>query len=414
MKMKKSGIISSILLMGAIHSVANASDLDRLTELEQELQAIKERLATNDETVKAKEEAAASKIKVHGAVGFGWSTREFNEGQTDRGGDANFDVLKLQIDGTLDNDITLSADYRIYQYMRTIKHAYMEYPFAEHWRGQLGISQVPFGNLPYNSNNFYFNTTYYAGLEDDNDAGINFIGDYGNHDIRFAYYKNDELGGIDAYLGDSSRDDRYSVDITGKKDPGDGIYDEPGAGNELAEKNTFNFRYAYDFNGTEVGASLMYGGIEGEDGDAGDRSAYALHVKTEIKDVNVMFQYTNYKYDIDDYDSDLISVGYFGFYDSLPTEATLYNLNLAYDWDVNWGPVTNVMLYNDYNLMTNKSGDFDNDTIFNVTGLLFTAGSLYTYVDYAVGQNQPFVGGSLAGDSDETESLVNVNFTLYF
>jgi hypothetical protein len=35
-------------------------------------------------------------------------------------------------------------------------------------------------------------------------------------------------------------------------------------------------------------------------------------------------------------------------------------------------------------------------------------------IDYAIGQNQPFIGGNLAGDSDETNSRLNINFGYYF
>ena len=50
----------------------------------------------------------------------------------------------------------------------------------------------------------------------------------------------------------------------------------------------------------------------------------------------------------------------------------------------------------------------------NVTGVMVTSGNLYTLIDYAIGQNQPFIGGSLAGDSDETNSRLNINFGYYF
>ena len=35
----------------------------------------------------------------------------------------------------------------------------------------MGLTTVPFGILPYTGNNYFFNLSYYAGLEDDADMG---------------------------------------------------------------------------------------------------------------------------------------------------------------------------------------------------------------------------------------------------
>ena len=64
--------------------------------------------------------------------------------------------------------------------------------------------------------------------------------------------------------------------------------------------------------------------------------------------------------------------------------------------------------------MTDKSGDLKEDTVMNVTGVMVTSGNLYTLIDFASGKNQPFLGGSLAGDSDKTNSRFNINFGFYF
>lgn len=410
--MKLLRVFSAILLASLIQPVAIASETSRLAELEQEISEIKESLLEKAQSDKAKEDAAeekaASSIKVGGAVRFQYSYEDYDNDNSGRGGDADFDVFWLNVDGTI-NDITLSAQYRFYQYMNVIHHADLAYQFTEHWQGKIGITKVPFGNLPWNSNNFFFSTNYYLGLEDDYDAGIVFNGDYGNHEINLAYFKNDEMGGIDGYV--SGRTDRYSYDIVGTRAGGEGLFDTPTEA--LAEDSQFNLRYVYNYNGAEVGVSALYGDIEGESGGAGDHNAYAFHVKSQIDNVGIMFQYTNYEYNLDE-GSDLIAVGAWAFYDTIPTSAEIYNLNLSYSWDVDLGPVSNLKFYNDFNLMTNKSGDFNNDTVMNVTGVQATAGNLYVVLDFIQAQNQPFIGGSLAGDSDDTNSRVNMNFGFYF
>jgi len=406
--MKLSKVVTAALLASSV-TVANASDMDRLAELEQEIKNIKQKLLEKDQADKVKAEAdeakAASTIKVGGAVRFQYSFEDYDDDNNSRGGDLDLDTVRLDFNGTV-SDIIFSAQYRHYQYMDVIHHADLGYQFNEHWLGKIGITQVPFGILPYNSNSFFFSTNFYVGLEDDYDSGINFTGNYGNHDINIAYFLNDEMGGLDGYV--DNRTDRYSYDIVGSGDFTDGAPTEG-----LAENNQINLRYAYHFGDTEVGASVQHSDIEGATGDAGDHDAHALHVKSQFDNIGVMFQYTSYEYDLNT-PSDLIAVGAYSFFDTIPTEADIYNLNLSYSLPVSIGPISNLKFYNDFSLMTNKAGDFDNDTIMNVLGVAVTSGNLYTQIDFITAQNQPFIGGSLAGDSDDMNSRLNVNFGYYF
>ncbi|PHR83066.1 MAG: hypothetical protein COA59_13820, partial [Colwellia sp.] len=294
-----------------------------------------------------------------------------------------------------------------------VHHAYVGYQFSDNWEGQVGITQVPFGNLNYNSNNFFFSSGYYAGIEDDYDSGLSFIGKYDKHDIRVAYFLNDEKGGVDGYSGDTTH--RYSYDVVGIRDfdGGEGIYDAPSQ--QIGESNTLNLRYSYNFfSNTEVGVSLLVGDLEGGSGvgSVGDHTAYAFHVKSKIDNIGIMFQYSDYEYDLDN-GSDFVAVGAWAFYDSIPAEASLYNLNLSYDKAVSFGPITNLTFYNDYNLVTDKSGGIK-DTTMNVTGVAISAGGVYAYIDYIVAQNQPFIGGTLAGNSDDWNKRLNINIGYYF
>lgn len=417
-------------------SYAEQAELSELEQLKQELQAIKDKLAkteeliarseeilaktqekaakteekvTKNEEVLAKNEAEkANQVKVGGAVRFQYGVKDYDADDRDRVGDFDFDVFRLDFNGNA-GDIIFSAQYRWYQYMDTIHHAYLGYQFNEHWQGQVGISQVPFGNLTWNSNSFFFSTAFYVGLEDDYDAGLKFMGRYDNHDIQLAFYKTDELGGIDGFVSD--RTSRYSYDIVGARSAGEGTFDAPGTA--LAEDSTINARYSYHFDHAEVGVSLMSGDIEGTAGSAGDRSAYAFHVKGQLDNFGLLLQYTDYEYDLDD-GTELLTVGAYSFYDTIPTEATLYNMSLTYSMDVNWGPVSNLKFYNDYSLMTDKSGGLTEDTFMNVLGVQVTSGNLYTLIDLASGKNQPFIGGSLAGEADDTNTRLNINFGYYF
>lgn len=407
----------SLALVAALSTATHAetSELSEIAKIEKQLKELKAKLKQNEEKLEAnqqklekQEQQQASEIKVSGAVRFQYGIKDYDKDDKDRNGDFDFDVFRLDFNGT-SGDIIFSAQYRWYQYMDTIHHAYLGYQFDDNWQGQVGITQVPFGNLTWNSNSFFFSTNFYVGLEDDYDAGLKFIGDFDKHNIQLAYFKTDELGGIDGFVSD--RTGRYSYDIVGTRQAGQGIYDTPAS--PLAEDGTLNIRYAYKFDNTEVGVSLLTGDIEGSTGTVGDRSAYAFHLKSQIDALTVMFQYTDYEMDLDD-NSELVTVGAYSFHDTIPTAATIYNLNLAYSVDVDWGPISNLKFYNDYNLMTDKSGGLTEDTMMNVLGVQVTSGNLYTLIDFASGRNQPFLGGSLADNSKDTNSRLNINFGFYF
>ena len=391
--MTLSGLLFAI--SPAVFADTHDATNQRITQLEQQLVELKNKVHTQEE----KDTSAEPSIKIGGAVRFQYSHEDYNEENRDRVGDLDFDVFRLDVNGSI-GDVTVSAQYRWYQYMDVIHHAYVGYQFDQEWQGQLGITQVPFGVLDYNSNSFFFSSGYYVGLEDDFDAGISFIRKSDNHDLRLAFFKNDEQGGIDGYVGD--RTDRYSYDVIGITD-----------GEAMAESNTFNVRYAYNINNTEIGISLQHGDLAGEIDSLGSHSAYAVHLKSQIDNIGIMFQFSDYEYDLDD-GSDTVSVGAYSFSDNIPAEAKLYNLNLSYSLDLDMGPVTNLKFYNDFNLMTDKSGDYDNDTVMNVVGVAVSAGGIYSYIDLITAKNQPFIGGSMANDNDDWNTRFNINVGYYF
>ena len=385
---------------------AEGSTIQRIEQLEQQISELKKATTANKKTTSS----LKPKIKIGGAVRFQYSYEDYNEANKDRGGDFDFDTFRLDVNGSI-GDVTLSAQYRWYQYMDVIHHAYVGYQFNENWQGQVGITQVPFGILNYNSNSFFFSSGFYAGLEDDFDTGVSLLGKFDQHDIRLAFFKNDEQGGIDGYVGDRTK--RYSYDVVGIRDfdNNEGIWSAPDQA--MAESNTFNLRYAYNFSNTEVGVSLLSGDLEGKDGSVGDHNAYAFHVKSKIDNIGIMFQYSNYEYDLDN-GSNFVAVGAWAFHDTIPAEAALYNLNLSYNKAVAIGPITNLTFYNDYNLVTDKSGDLKQDTVMNVTGVAISAGGIYAYVDFIMAKNQPFIGGSMASDSDDWNKRFNINVGYYF
>lgn len=350
-------------------------------------------------------------ISLGGAIRTNYSHTSYNDGNKNRGGDFDFDIFRLNLAGTL-GDVSLNAEIRFFDYMTAVKYAYVGYHFSENWQVQTGITQVPFGNWPYNSHNYFFSTNYYIGLEDDHDLGILFKRQLANNwQLDLGFFKNDELGGVDGYV--SNRADRYSYDVVGARLPGEGIYDDPAA--SLGEYNTFSGRFAYhtELYGikTEIGVSALAGGLHDGMRRAGDYYAWALHLNSHYGNWNLQLQHTEYSYD-----SNAITrmvVGSYGFYDSIAAEAKSGTVNLAYSLPLQWGPVSGIQFYNNYGLVYNKS-DASANTMMNVTGFSVAAGGLFTYFDLVHARNQPFVGGSAAGNSKETERRFNINIGYYF
>ena len=443
------GIVTLCVLLFFTAGPASAGDSAN-QDLRAEIEALKARLAelearldgdlaavtgaADDEAEAAEEpadedaEVVAEKeqgIRVHGAVRTQYSYEDYNDGNKSRGGDFDFDIFRLNFDGSI-GDVIVSAEYRWFQYQHAIHHAWVGYNFNDQWQGRLGVFRVPFGNLPYNSHSYFFDSTYYVGLEDDYDAGVLARRRGADWDLDFAFFKNDEQGGVDGFV--DNRSDRYSYDIVGQRIDGEGNFDSPAV--QIGESNTFSARVARKFKtgdaSYELGLSGFFGDLEcGGPVDtlgaactegsrsAGDRHAFALHFVGDIGPWNVQLQASEYEYDLSS-GGGLMAVGAYSFYDTIPASATLYTANVAYNLPVDIGPITSLTFYNDFSLMTDKSGGLQDDTLMNVLGVAVSAGGLYTYIDFVTGENQPFIGGSMGQDGGDTNHRFNINFGYYF
>lgn len=365
-------------------------------------------------------------IKVHGAVRFQYEYNNYDADNEDRTGDLDFDIFRLNFDGEI-GDVILSAEYRWFHYMDVVKHAWFGYNFTDEWQAQVGVVKVPFGNMPYNSHSYFFNSTFYVGLEDEHDNGVRVLyrGDDWHFDI--AYHKSDEQGGVDGSTSD--RTARYNYDTVGIRLPGQGAYEEPGV--PIGESNSYAVRAARLFTfsedeNLEVGISAQgnnfYSGAVGDEfssaqqfanQNVGNRFAWGVHGNYNNGPWNVQLQYADYDYDLK-LDNRGVYMGAYAYYDAIPTEAKIYTGNVAYTKSVDIGPITSLTFYNDHSLITDKAG-YEDDTWMNVLGVAVAAGGgFYTYVDYVRAKNQPFIGGNIATDGGEVNDRFNINFGYYF
>jgi len=350
-------------------------------------------------------------IHFGGAMRFQYFTGDYNKSINHRNGDTAFDIFRINMRGKVDN-IELQAEWRWFQYMSAIKYAWLGYDFTKNQQLQVGLTRIPFGNQPYNSHNYFFSANYYLGLEDTYHMGVEYVYSGDPWNVRLAFFKNDGMGGVGGYVTSPNRS--YSYDVVGVRSPGEGIYADPqtpaGSINTAAARVAYTFK-PNDDTKIQVGVSGLHGGVQGVSKRIGHYSAYAVHMDAFYKRLNVQAQAARYDYSIDG-GADRLAVGAYAFYDSIAAKADSYSFNLKYHQPVQWGPIHGLDFYNDYTIITHKSGMLPN-TFMNVTGVAVGAGDLYTYFDYVTGRNQPFIGGSMAGDG-KIRHRFNINFGFYF
>jgi len=371
-----------------------------------------------------------------GAVRYNIISTSYNETKTNP--EATWDTWRLNVDGSMAG-IDMSFEYRFYPTFGShfIHHGFLGYGLSDDLYMELGVTQVPFGITTWASHSWWFQGPYYVGLEDDYDMGINF--DYTPSDklkLSFSYFRQQEpegpkFGGDVTFGGSGSG--RYSYDIV----PGQGGYVD-GSGNYVAEQatlselNQFNARLAYDIaEGWEIGASAQVGGIYNRTLDEIETStAFAGHVVGNVGNFNLKAEYINYDYNAkgdNGNDLDVVQMGAYGYEywggegysGGVAAEANVYVAGLAYSVPVDWDPISSLQFYVDYTLIDKVNENFY-DTHHLIPGMLISAGPVYTYVDYAMGKNQPWLTGSFGKglgtgvEDPDWNKRFNINIGYYF
>jgi hypothetical protein len=369
--------------------------------------------------------AAEASVDFGGALRYNYYVKSWDgqEANRDKGGDLDLDTIRFEADGTY-GDLDISAEYRFYAGYHMLHHGYVGWENAERSKFLFGVHQVPFGIQPYASHNWFFDVGYYVGLEDDYDAGLQWMTHGDSWDLKLGFYKNDEGN----YTGNSMDSARYSYDVVNASLPFPG--EEGGVMRTNEEVNQFNGRYAYtldhgDGNNTELGVSGQYGMLyNGTTAEMGSHTAFAAHAVGNYGKFNVMASYMYYTYDLelpeDDPAGDTVVA--YGAYDApywIAAEGSIALFNVAYASGWSLGPFESLTFYNDYSMLMKSEDEFE-DTLQNVLGMSAAAGPLYCYFDVAMGKNHPWIGGSWSyglatGDPEaDWEIRYNINFGYYF
>lgn len=349
-------------------------------------------------------------IDIGGALRFNYNLSSWKEGQKNRGGDFGYDMFRVNFNAAW-KGIYLDAEYRLYSEAfggGFLKQGWVGYRFNEKDEIQLGLNQVPFGIQQYNSHNWFFNLTYYFGLEDDHDMGVKYLHVDDQFEYNLAFYKNAEemrFGGAT-----ESSPDRYSYDVVGRN----------------KEVNQVNGKLIYKFGDSiknRLGVSAQYGGLYNLDTEkTGSHDGLALHYEMDFDNWNFKLQAMTINHDpknLPGESDDFLLMGAYGVPYEVASDFNIYTLAFSKSIPVELGPVSNLQFYNDFGYMDKKVERFE-DSFMNVTGVLISAGHVYTYIDYAHGYNQSWLGGNFVddfsvGDADaKWEARFNINIGYYF
>lgn len=344
-------------------------------------------------------------VKIGGALRYNLHNKSWNNDNTDP--QFTWDTWRLGVDAR-SNGIDLSFEYRFYPADNThfLHHGWFGYGLSDDLYMKVGVSQVPFGIIKFASHSWWFQIPYYIGLEDDYDMGIKF--DYTgieNLTLNFAYFHQAEPKGSPNFAA------RYSYDIT------------PSDEASLKEARQFNLRAAYNITkNIEFGLSGQYGRNYNNVLEKSDPStAFAGHVVAQWGKFDFKGEYIYYNYGAkDDLGNDLekLQMGAYGSNYNVAAEGNVYVAGLSYSIDVAMGPISNIQPYIDYSRIDKAAHNFEATEHF-VPGFLITAGKVFTYVDYAFGKNNAWLGawdnGLAEGSADaKWESRFNINMGFYF
>ncbi len=344
-------------------------------------------------------------VEFGGAVRYNFVSQHYESDAMPTSTYATWDTWRLNVAARY-SDLTLNFEYRFYPTFNThfIKEGYIGYDFSDNFNMELGVTQVPFGNLMYNSHSWWFMSGYYVGLEDDFNMGVKFSYDLSDRlNLMMAYFRQQDPAGPAhneaPYAGPGAGTYSYNV----IPDPGGEL---SGAPAHIQEMNQLNMRLGYEITpGVEVGFSAQRQGLYNsvlDDTEYGH--AIAAHGAATFGDWSAKAQFINYDYAAKNDEGQLmdrVQMGAYGdpyYGDGVASRANILSMGIGRGIDVDWGPISNIMPYVDYALMT-KDGELEvdgqmfdfEDSHMLVPGFLITAGNIWTYVDFAMGKNHPWL-----------------------
>ena len=364
------------------------------------------------------QEAEKSPITIGGAIGinYAYGTYEDND-RGENGGGIDVDVFRLNADLAVEKVIG-RLEYRwqaggggSYDTYSMIHTAWLGYDAGESGTFKAGIVRVPFGPTAYGvSSSYFFDQHWYVGLSDDMDLGFRWSRSFGNLALDVGYYPSSEF----QTDGDSLESARYGYDVVRWEETvdADGTVNWAVGENGFEERHQFNLRGIYALaGGTEVGASLQYGLLQGTNipgDDSGDHVALSGHTKNALGNFTLYSQLTYYVYSITDdtpwNTGDLIPMGAYDFAWPVASEGIIPALSLRYNGvdasGLSW--LDSVTPYIEWSSIM-KPADRLNDSTLVTVGAAWTIGALYLYSDLAFSDGHYYIGN----EGDDYSNIYN-------
>jgi hypothetical protein len=324
-------------------------------------------------------------------------------------GFVGLDTARLDV-GYDDGTRIASAQYRYNRYptgqggyrQHFLHHGWAGLRFADRAEVHAGVDKVPFGLLPFASNNFYQSIAFYTGFEDKYDAGITYASAPGRLEWQLAFFPRDggSYGGGDNTAPASNR---YSYNIV--RDDDEHGY---GTGQRDSERNTLVGRLAWHPEANvkqELGVSLLTGDIRSGEGKDTRRNAFAIHYRAAPGPVTVMLQAVRYRYRTShpatqtfgglDANS-FVMVGGFGYPYPVAARGDIFIANVSRDIAGRLGPFSGFKVYNDYSALHKRVGNYGR-SVQNVTGVSFAAGKWAFQADLMMGRHHPYLSPDFGG-----------------
>lgn len=318
----------------------------------------------------------------------------------------------------------LSLQYRFYDESKThfIHHAYIGYRINEKWYTKLGVFQKPFGVGDFASHSWWFQVPYYMGLEDTYNTGVGAFFSHNKLKFDFAYFRQAApKGSISSNSEDNAvGNGRYSYAVVSTI----GYADGKELIANIRELNQVNTRLRYQvLNELEIGASLQLGDIYNRELDKHKLGlTWAVHTLANVGNWNFKGEVISYNYNAianNGSHLDVLQMAAYGSAYDVATKGNIYVAGLSYTIPINRKFIQSIQPYLDYSVVDKRKKGFTNTQQF-VPGMLITMGPVYTYIDYAMGKNHPWLTSNFGeglgvGSKDASwNGRLNINIGYYF
>lgn len=362
-------------------------------------------------------------LKIGGAVRFNIASENYELSNDALDTYMKLDTWFLSADAGYDN-FDLSFQYRFYPGSKAhfIHHAYIGYTISNSWYTKLGVFQKPFGIAPSASHSWWFQLPYYMGLEDTYGTGIGAEYKTDKLSVDLAYFRQAAPKGFlsSDYEDNAVGNSRFSYAVV----PTTGLVGKNRSNASIREMDQFNTRIRYQLNDIiEVGLSGQLGSIYNEVLNKRNWGLnWAVHSVLDYQRWNLKTEIIGYDYNARNDEGvslDAVQMAAYGAAYDVASRGMVYTCGIAYTIPVNRKFVQSIQPYLDYSMLDKGTKGYSNTHHF-VPGVLITSGPVYTYVDLAIGKNQPWLtsdfGNGLGEGSDDARwnSRFNINIGYYF